>query len=171
MREKTVATGRVEAVEEDEQDEAAAEVPLDIAVAEPLTWKSFGQIVSKSYTWLPALMYATTFGFELGVDANLANVLVSDHKGLGQLKAGYCKLAFHLFLPLRCPLQRLTDPSLVPQQTLRLSVSSMFSQDLSEAGWETKSTPRNDSEEFEPRNISRSFSDSYKVPCHWPTVS
>ncbi|GAA5874369.1 hypothetical protein JCM16303_005829 [Sporobolomyces ruberrimus] len=94
MREKTVATGRVEAVEEDEQDEAAAEVPLDIAVAEPLTWKSFGQIVSKSYTWLPALMYATTFGFELGVDANLANVLVSDHKGLGQLKAGYYASTF-----------------------------------------------------------------------------
>jgi len=60
MNEKAQATGRVQAVDEDEQDEAAAEVPLDIAVAEPLTLKMFFEIITKSYTWLPALMYATT---------------------------------------------------------------------------------------------------------------
>jgi len=60
MNEKAQATTRVQAVDEDEQDEAAAEVPLDIAVAEPLTVKMFLSIITKSYTWLPALMYATT---------------------------------------------------------------------------------------------------------------
>lgn len=34
----------------------------------------------------------TTFGFELAVDANLANVLFAVHKtaSFGQEKAGYC---------------------------------------------------------------------------------
>jgi NNP family nitrate/nitrite transporter-like MFS transporter len=90
MREKkSTATSRVQAVEEDEQDELAAEVPLDLAVAEPLTMKSFFSMISKTYTWLPALMYSSTFGFELAVDANLANILVADHPKLGQLNAGY----------------------------------------------------------------------------------
>ncbi|CEQ42497.1 SPOSA6832_04310, partial [Sporobolomyces salmonicolor] len=92
MQEKAAATGRVQAAEDDLEDEAAAEVPLDIAVSEPLTWKSFLAMISKPYTWLPTLTYMTTFGFELAVDANLANVLYSDHKSpsFGQLRAGYC---------------------------------------------------------------------------------
>lgn len=94
MREKSQASARVQAAEDDDRDELAAEVPLDLAVAEPLTMKSALSILSKSYTWLPALMYATTFGFELAVDANLANVLVSDHPTLGQLKAGYYTSTF-----------------------------------------------------------------------------
>ncbi|GAA5939386.1 uncharacterized protein JCM15063_004506 [Sporobolomyces koalae] len=96
MREKSSgATGRVQAVEDDDElDEADGSIPLDLAVAEPLTIKSFLSIISKSYTWLPAIMYATTFGFELAVDANLANVLVSDHPKLGQLKAGYYTSTF-----------------------------------------------------------------------------
>lgn len=51
------------------------------------------------YTWLPSLMYMTTFGFELAVDANLANVLFAGHSkepGFGQLKAGYCENLFAL---------------------------------------------------------------------------
>ncbi|GAA5913646.1 uncharacterized protein JCM6883_004037 [Sporobolomyces salmoneus] len=94
MREKSNnATSRVQAVNDDE-DEAAAEVPLDLAVSEPLTMKMFWAIMSSSTTWLPGLMYATTFGFELAVDANLANVLDGDHPGLGQLKAGYYTSTF-----------------------------------------------------------------------------
>ncbi|GAA5907065.1 hypothetical protein JCM5296_006581 [Sporobolomyces johnsonii] len=95
MQEKAAATGRVQAAEDD-MDEAAAEVPLDVAVSERLTWKSFLTMISKPYTWLPALLYMTTFGFELAVDANLANVLYSDHKSasFGQLRAGYYASTF-----------------------------------------------------------------------------
>ena len=72
-------------------------IDLDIAVAEHLTWTSFRKVMLTPYTWLPALMYMTTFGFELAVDANLANVLFASHSkepGFGQVKAGYCESDF-----------------------------------------------------------------------------
>lgn len=69
---------------------------MDIAVAEHLTWGTALRVISVPYTWLPALMYMTTFGFELAVDANLASVLYAVHKSptFGQTKAGYCELLF-----------------------------------------------------------------------------
>ncbi|BGP40529.1 hypothetical protein JCM10449v2_004491 [Rhodotorula kratochvilovae] len=88
MREKQAGDAHVQAVDDEADEEARAEIPLDVAVNEPLTWKSFIDIVSKPYTWLPALMYMTTFGLELCVDANIASVLVANN-GLTQLKAGY----------------------------------------------------------------------------------
>ncbi|GAA5887928.1 hypothetical protein JCM6882_000805 [Rhodosporidiobolus microsporus] len=97
MREKAAGQGHVQGVEEnDAADEALAEIPLDVAVNEPLTWQTFCEIMTKSYTWLPTLMYMTTFGFELAVDANLANVLYADHKSstFGQLEAGYYTSVF-----------------------------------------------------------------------------
>ncbi|GAA5897945.1 hypothetical protein JCM8208_003198 [Rhodotorula glutinis] len=87
MHEKVSGDARVQAVS-DEDEEVRAEIPLDVAVNEPLTWKSLLTIISKPYTWLPALMYMTTFGMELAVDANIASVLVANN-GLTQLKAGY----------------------------------------------------------------------------------
>lgn len=65
--------------------------PIEVAVNESLTLKSFLRMMGTPYTWLPALMYMTTFGFELGVDANLANVLFAAHKSssFGQTQAGY----------------------------------------------------------------------------------
>jgi len=59
MHEKISGDARVQAVS-DEDEEVRAEIPLDVAVNEPLTWKSFLNIVSKPYTWLPALAYMTT---------------------------------------------------------------------------------------------------------------
>ncbi|GAA5967836.1 hypothetical protein JCM11641_005781 [Rhodosporidiobolus odoratus] len=90
MREKAAGSGRVQAAD-DEEVQDLAEIPLDTAVAEKLTWKGFLDIISKPYTWLPALMYMTTFGFELAVDANLASVFFADHKSASftQLQAGY----------------------------------------------------------------------------------
>lgn len=92
MHEKVSGDARVQAAS-DEDEEVRAEIPLDVAVNEPLTWKSFLTIISKPYTWLPALMYMTTFGMELAVDANIASVLVANN-GLTQLNAGYYGAVF-----------------------------------------------------------------------------
>ncbi|GAA5999897.1 hypothetical protein JCM10207_005961 [Rhodosporidiobolus poonsookiae] len=98
MREKKSGTGHVQAAEEDAEDEALAEIPLDVAVSEPLTWKSFVEIMTAAHTWLPSLMYMTTFGAELALDGNLANVLYADHKSatFGQIDAGYLAAVFGL---------------------------------------------------------------------------
>ncbi|KAF8599086.1 putative high affinity nitrate transporter protein 2 [Ceratobasidium sp. AG-I] len=71
---------------------------LDVAVNEPLTFKKTMEIVSSPLTWLPALAYVTTFGFELAVDANLVNVLYGLYKSpsFGQLKAGYITAIYGL---------------------------------------------------------------------------
>lgn len=73
-----------------------ATTDLDIAVAEHLTWSSAWQIIALPYTWLPSLMYMTTFGFELAVDANLSAVFYAVHKSTSftQLQSGYCKSIF-----------------------------------------------------------------------------
>jgi len=87
---------------------------IDVAVAEKPSWANTLKIGESTrnarspafvdlhstppartpYTWLPALMYCTTFGFELAVDANLASVLFAAHKNLGQLNAGYYAATF-----------------------------------------------------------------------------
>jgi hypothetical protein len=48
-------------------------------------------IIFSPLTWLPALAYTTTFGYELAIDANLATVLYTLLKSptFGQTKAGY----------------------------------------------------------------------------------
>lgn len=64
---------------------------LDYAVNEPVTWKLAFEVITTPLTWLPALGYFTTFGYELALDANLANVFLSLYKthSLDQTKAGY----------------------------------------------------------------------------------
>lgn len=64
---------------------------VDVAVNERLTWKTAMLILTNHLTWLPALAYITTFGFELAVDASLANVIYGIYKSptFGQTKAGY----------------------------------------------------------------------------------
>jgi MFS transporter, NNP family, nitrate/nitrite transporter len=64
---------------------------LDVAVNEKLTTKAAIAILTNPLTWLPAIAYLTTFGFELAIDASLANVLFALYKakGMGQTKAGY----------------------------------------------------------------------------------
>ncbi|KAF8137710.1 major facilitator superfamily domain-containing protein [Boletus edulis] len=71
---------------------------LDYAVNEPLTTELALKIISTPLTWLPALAYFTTFGFELAIDANLANILLSLYKSktFGQTKAGYIAAIFGL---------------------------------------------------------------------------
>jgi len=64
---------------------------LDYAVSEPLTLKLALKIASTPLTWLPALAYLTTFGYELAIDANLANVFLALYKSktFDHTKAGY----------------------------------------------------------------------------------
>ncbi|KIJ15905.1 hypothetical protein PAXINDRAFT_76416 [Paxillus involutus ATCC 200175] len=64
---------------------------LDVAVSRPLNGRVAYDVVFNPLTWLPALAYLTTFGYELAIDANLANVLYNLMKSpsFGQTKAGY----------------------------------------------------------------------------------
>ena len=74
---------------------------LDSAVSEPLTLRLALSILSKPVTWLPAFTYFTTLGYELAMNANLANVLLALYQSstFGQTKAGYvCSgRTFHFF--------------------------------------------------------------------------
>ncbi|KAB5593145.1 Nitrate transporter [Ceratobasidium theobromae] len=74
------------------------ESELDVAVNEAVTFKTALAVVSNPLTWLPAIAYVTTFGFELAVDANLVNVLYGLYKSptFGQLKAGYITAIYGL---------------------------------------------------------------------------
>ncbi|KAG1736105.1 major facilitator superfamily domain-containing protein [Suillus paluster] len=64
---------------------------LDTAVNKPVTLNLAYEVISNPLTWLPSLAYMTTFGYELAIDANLANVLFTLLKSptFGQTKAGY----------------------------------------------------------------------------------
>ena len=48
---------------------------VDVAVNEHLTLKSAAKILSNPLTWLPALSYLTSFGYELCIDSFLVNYL------------------------------------------------------------------------------------------------
>jgi NNP family nitrate/nitrite transporter-like MFS transporter len=66
---------------------------VDIAVNQSLTWKTALRIVTSPLTWLPALVYLTTLGFELALNARMADVfytLFDDRiDGFDQRLAGY----------------------------------------------------------------------------------
>ena len=66
---------------------------VDTAVKGSLTLVTYFRILASPRTWLPPLAYMTTFGLELAIDGNLANVLFSlfnkKRPGFGQTQAGY----------------------------------------------------------------------------------
>ena len=76
-----------------EAEQPPIESVVDVAVNEALTWKTAWVIIKNPLTWLPALAYITTFGFELALDAKMADVLYSMYKGqlqgFDQQTAGY----------------------------------------------------------------------------------
>ncbi|KAG6847502.1 hypothetical protein H0H93_007691 [Arthromyces matolae] len=78
---------------EDPDAEPVLSSSVDVAINEPLTLKSASKIVLNPLTWLPALAYFTTFGLELALDAQMANVLFGLYSkrihGFDQTKAGY----------------------------------------------------------------------------------
>lgn len=71
---------------------------------DPLTWSIALKVISTPLTWLPAFAYLTTLGYELSMNANLANVLLSLYKSptFGQTKAGYVcgSRRFNFFLDI-----------------------------------------------------------------------
>jgi len=71
---------------------------LETAVNTSLSAHDAVTILLKSLTWLPAFSYLTTFGFELTVEAALANVIFGLYKssGFNQTKAGYVASVFGL---------------------------------------------------------------------------
>ncbi|KAF5334644.1 hypothetical protein D9611_011951 [Ephemerocybe angulata] len=89
----TVTVSVVEA-----EDVPVIKSTVDIAVNEALTLKTALKIVSNPLTWLPALAYVTTFGFELALDAKMADVLYTLYNkrldGFDQKTAGYYTSVF-----------------------------------------------------------------------------
>ncbi|KAJ7159435.1 nitrate/nitrite porter [Mycena filopes] len=81
---------------------------VDFAVNETLTIQSGLKILTSPLTWLPALAYLTTFGLELVLDAQMANVLFNLFNkrtpGLNQKKAGYYTSIFGLLNLVTRPL-------------------------------------------------------------------
>lgn len=77
-------------------DPATSEV--DVAVNQPVTMAVLSSLATNPMTWLPSLAYLTTFGFELVMDANLANLLYGMYqdRDLGQTKAGYIAAIYGL---------------------------------------------------------------------------
>jgi len=65
-------------------------------VNEPLTVKSAGKILANPLTWLPALSYLTSFGYELAIDSFLVNYLFGLFQSptFTQLQAGYYTSTF-----------------------------------------------------------------------------
>lgn len=72
--------------------------PVDVAVNEPFTLQLLGKVVLDRRTWMLALAYASTFGFELAMDSSLANSLFELYKGpnFKQLDAGYLACTYGL---------------------------------------------------------------------------
>lgn len=72
---------------------ATVVIEIDYAVNKQLTLALAWKVITTPLTWLPALGYFTTFGYELAIDANLANVLLSLYRSptFGQTKAGYVR--------------------------------------------------------------------------------
>ncbi|PCH33008.1 nitrate transporter [Wolfiporia cocos MD-104 SS10] len=71
---------------------------VDVAVNENPSLDIVYKVITSHLTWLPSLAYLSTFGFELAMDATLANVLYDEYKSrtFGQTKAGYIAAIYGL---------------------------------------------------------------------------
>jgi NNP family nitrate/nitrite transporter-like MFS transporter len=93
--EKGLEDGNVEVRSVDIEEEIGGNIKstVDVAINESLTLETALKIVASPLTWLPALAYLTTFGLELAIDGQMANVLFAlfgkNIHGFDQTKAGY----------------------------------------------------------------------------------
>ena len=104
----------------DPELERIVQSPVDVAVNESLTLKSALEILVNPLTWLPAFAYLTTFGLELAIDGQMANIFFALYskkiRGFDQTKAGYyTSVLWEILLTFRCVhsmliLQRLPEP-------------------------------------------------------------
>lgn len=73
--------------------ESFVQSPVDVAVNESLTLKTAFKIFTNPLTWLPAFAYLTTFGLELAIDGQMANIFFAlfskKIRGFDQTTAGY----------------------------------------------------------------------------------
>ncbi|GAA96346.1 uncharacterized protein L969DRAFT_88790 [Mixia osmundae IAM 14324] len=92
--------------EEEAEMEANVKSEVDIAVNEKLTMKSFVTIISDPLTWLPAVSYLTSFGAELFVDSNVANIIFAIFKttSFTSITAGYWTSSYGLLNIITRPL-------------------------------------------------------------------
>ncbi|KIP04508.1 hypothetical protein PHLGIDRAFT_15171, partial [Phlebiopsis gigantea 11061_1 CR5-6] len=75
--------------------------------AKALSWKLASDIILSPLTWLPALAYLASFGYELAIDANLSNVIFGNYaktKHFDQTKSGYIASIFGLLNVVTRPL-------------------------------------------------------------------
>jgi len=76
-----------------EEDLEIVKSTVDVAINEPLTFKTAAKILMNPLTWLPALAYLTTFGVELAIDSKFSDVLFvlfsKKRPGFDQTTAGY----------------------------------------------------------------------------------
>ncbi|PSS36912.1 hypothetical protein PHLCEN_2v1230 [Hermanssonia centrifuga] len=78
-----------------ESDEAKKESEVEVQQLDDdntrLAQETMTEVLTNPMTWLPALAYTITFGFELAMDANLSNILFALYSSptFGQTKAGY----------------------------------------------------------------------------------
>lgn len=79
---------------------------ITCVVSESPTWKHLWKVITTSLTWLPALAYLTTFGYEIAICTNLASVLLSIYQSptFGQTKAGYLAATFGMLNVFSRPL-------------------------------------------------------------------
>ncbi|KAG6916079.1 hypothetical protein DXG01_008553 [Tephrocybe rancida] len=77
----------------DAEPDVVVQSTVDVAVNEALTLEAAVRIVTNPLTWLPALAYFTTFGLELAIDAQMADVLYTLFNkrisGFDQTQAGF----------------------------------------------------------------------------------
>jgi NNP family nitrate/nitrite transporter-like MFS transporter len=95
MDEKSLEAGVTiqEVAAVDTELERVVQSPVDVAINEALTFKTALKILVNRLTWLPAFAYLTTFGLELAIDGQMANIFFALYSkkihGFDQTKAGY----------------------------------------------------------------------------------
>ena len=76
-----------------ELDDSHVDSTIDGSIKGSPTLETYFRFLISFSTWLPPLAYMTSFGLELAIDGNLANVLFSlfnkKRPGFDQTRAGY----------------------------------------------------------------------------------
>ena len=88
-KDKELENVRVNTDQEQERDVTL----VDSSVKGSPTLVTYFRILTSPQTWLPPLAYMTSFGLELAIDSNMANVLFAlfnpKRPDIGQTRAGY----------------------------------------------------------------------------------
>jgi NNP family nitrate/nitrite transporter-like MFS transporter len=90
---KGLESVRVNTYQDQERHVTLIDSTVDSAVKGSPTPVTYFRILTSPQTWLPPLAYMTSFGLELAIDSNMANVLFAlfnpKRPDIGQTQAGY----------------------------------------------------------------------------------